>query len=286
MRRRTTNEAKRHKAHPEQAASHMGGEINAAATAIAAMGVSSSINSTHTHSTAPLHGSAGSIMAGPEESEVAAAPAAADAPAASGDESGSSLPPSPVQPGQDETGVAGASGASQPADTKRSGAAAASETASTASSSSTTAAAGSSSLKALRAARCYAPLPFQLKRLFFSASAGDVQMGGRLLRLAHRDPHVYVIDDFLAESDYDYFERLIDQQYGKFRASYTDDSAGGAQFVTESRTSAFICLRKAGDTKLRAVEGRAAEMVGLTPECVEPLQVRRVYARARCLLMT
>lgn len=30
---------------------------------------------------------------------------------------------------------------------------------------------------------------------------------------------------------------------------------------------------KAGDTKVRSVEGRAAEMVGLTPECVEPLQV-------------
>ncbi len=68
-------------------------------------------------------------------------------------------------------------------------------------------------------------------------------MGGRLLRLAHRDPHVYVIDDFLSEGEYDYFEALIDQQYGKFRASYTDDSVAGAQFVTESRTSAFISLR-------------------------------------------
>jgi hypothetical protein len=68
-------------------------------------------------------------------------------------------------------------------------------------------------------------------------------MGGRLLRLAHRDPHVYVIDDFLSEGEYAYFEQLIDQQYGKFRASYTDESAAGAQYVTESRTSAFISLR-------------------------------------------
>lgn len=81
-----------------------------------------------------------------------------------------------------------------------------------------------------------------MKRLFFNPNAGDLRIAGKLLKLVHRDPHVYTIEDFFTEAEFEYFERLIDQQYGKFRASYTDDSVDD-YYVSESRTSAFISLR-------------------------------------------
>ncbi len=122
------------------------------------------------------------------------------------------------------------------------------------------------------AARSYAPFPFALKRLFFSPTAGDTRMGNRKLRLIHRDPHVYMVEDFLAESEYEHFEQIIEQNFGKFRNSYTDENVD-EQHLSASRTSAFISLRKGGGSKVRSVEARAAEIVGLTPEHVEPLQM-------------
>lgn len=206
-------------------------------------------------------------MAGPDV--VPAAAAGMERAAASS--TAGSLPPSPVQPGQIEAGaargasspeqwandgggkapIAAAAGASDAEGSSSSSSGSSTATAPTATAASVTATAAPAAhatdddglSKATRSARCHAPLPFQLQRLFFSPRAADVKMGGRLLRLAHRDPHVYVIDDFLSESEYQYFEQIIDQQYGKFRASYTDDSATGDQYVTEERTSAFICLR-------------------------------------------
>jgi hypothetical protein len=122
------------------------------------------------------------------------------------------------------------------------------------------------------AARSYSILPFQIKRLFFSRNAGDIRLNNRLLKLLHRNPHVYAIDDFLSGTEFENLGHLIDQQFGKFRASYTDCSVD-EQVRNASRTSSFISLRKGGDSKVRAVENRAAEIVGLPPENTEPLQI-------------
>lgn len=47
--------------------------------------------------------------------------------------------------------------------------------------------------------------------------------------------------------------------------------------ATHSSTlpGSILTYSKGGDTKLRSVESRAAELVGLTPEYVEPLQVSK-----------
>jgi hypothetical protein len=76
----------------------------------------------------------------------------------------------------------------------------------------------------------------------YSREPGDVKIAGRYLELVHKDPHVYTIEDFMSESEYEYFEQLIDQQYGKFRASYTDEGVD-EQYHSVDRTSAFISLR-------------------------------------------
>ncbi|GAB5032928.1 phf isoform b [Nannochloropsis oceanica] len=122
------------------------------------------------------------------------------------------------------------------------------------------------------AARSYGTLPFQFNRLFFSPNAGDCRFGNRNLKLVHRDPHVYEIADFLSETEYGHLEQVIEQHLGKFSNSYTDEDVD-AQVVSGSRTSAFISLRKGGGSKMRSIESRASEIVGLAPENVEPLQL-------------
>lgn len=122
------------------------------------------------------------------------------------------------------------------------------------------------------AARSYGTLPFQFKRLFYSPNAADCRFGNRNLKLVHRDPHVYEVADFLSETEYEHLEQLIEQQFGKFSNSYTDEDVD-AQVVNGSRTSAFISLRKGGGSKVRSIENRASEIVGLAPENVEPLQL-------------
>eukprot|EP00624_Nannochloropsis_granulata_P001633 evm.model.NODE_18033_length_94466_cov_20.978998.21 len=122
------------------------------------------------------------------------------------------------------------------------------------------------------AARSYGTLPFQFKRLFFSPNAGDCRFGNRNLKLVHRDPHVYEVADFLSETEYEHLEQVIEQHFGKFSNSYTDEDVD-AKVVSGSRTSAFISLRKGGGSKMRSIESRASEIVGLAPENVEPLQL-------------
>lgn len=53
----------------------------------------------------------------------------------------------------------------------------------------------------------------------------------------------YLIEDFLTESEYDYFEQLIEQQYGRFRASYTDEDVDSKVYQDDYRSSSFIPLR-------------------------------------------
>ena len=67
---------------------------------------------------------------------------------------------------------------------------------------------------------------------------------------------------------------VAQQKSGKgFSRSFTD-SETGKKVVSAERTSSYFHLRKFGDPKITAIETRAAELVGVPPENVEPLQVR------------
>lgn len=59
---------------------------------------------------------------------------------------------------------------------------------------------------------------------------------------------------------------------GGFEGSFTD-TGGGEKYKSSERTSTFFHMRKFGDSKLRAIETRGAEQVGLSSANVEPLQV-------------
>ena len=100
--------------------------------------------------------------------------------------------------------------------------------------------------------------------------------GGRSLQPMHSEPNVYVVHHFLSETELEHLDVLITARRSGFKQSQTDNGAGGtSNKVVESqeRTSASLHLPKCGDATLRAIEARAAELVGLPPDYVEPLQV-------------
>jgi len=100
------------------------------------------------------------------------------------------------------------------------------------------------------------------------------------IKQVHRNPAVYVIENFLTESELEHLDQLQQapgnkgKNSGSFSRSYTQDLEG-SRVVSSHRTSAFVYLKKFGDPKVRAIERRAADLVGLPTENVEPLQVVR-----------
>ena len=122
-----------------------------------------------------------------------------------------------------------------------------------------------------------APLSERLRRLFHSGPAqAQSAGGGRHLEPVCSDPNVYLVHHFLSASELEHLDGLITDRRGAFKQSVTDDAKGGtSSHVVESqeRTSASLHLPKGGDTSLRAIEARAAELVGLPSDYVEPLQV-------------
>ncbi|GBG29210.1 Prolyl 4-hydroxylase subunit alpha-1 [Hondaea fermentalgiana] len=90
------------------------------------------------------------------------------------------------------------------------------------------------------------------------------------------EPPIYVIHNFLTESELVHLDQVRSgKESASFgRKSYMMDKGGGRVF-SEHRTSTFLSLRKMGDGKIRAIESRAAEYVGLPVDNVEPLQIVR-----------
>jgi len=122
-----------------------------------------------------------------------------------------------------------------------------------------------------------APLSERMRRLFHSGPAeAQSAGGGRHLEPVCSDPNIYLVHHFLSAGELEHLDGMITDRRGAFKQSVTDDATAGASaHVVESqeRTSASLHLPKGGDTSLRAIEARAAELVGLPSDYVEPLQV-------------
>ena len=116
-------------------------------------------------------------------------------------------------------------------------------------------------------------LPRRLHSLFFAPTTGGSGGGGsgRKLVAVHADPPIYTIPHFLSPRELDHMDELITRSRAAFKHSHTDGSDGA--IVSEERTSVSLPLHKGGDAILRAIEARAAELVGLPSDHVEPLQV-------------
>ena len=95
-------------------------------------------------------------------------------------------------------------------------------------------------------------------------------------RLINAEPFVYEIKNFLTKAEIEYIKSIVKER--KLKRSYTDegDTKIGMKkkkIVSEERTSTFTFLGKFQDRLVRTMETRAADLVGLPPSHVEPIQI-------------
>lgn len=76
----------------------------------------------------------------------------------------------------------------------------------------------------------------------------------------------------MSPHELDHLDTLITGHRAAFKRSHTDD-ADGNDTLSPERTSLSLALPKAATATIRALEGRATELVGLPPDHIEPLQI-------------
>lgn len=115
-----------------------------------------------------------------------------------------------------------------------------------------------------------------MRQLFWKDDTDEenntLRIGKMQLQQVHSSPNVYVIDDFLTKAELQYCEELVENQ--KFKKSFVDNP-DNEQVEEEQRTSTFLSLGKLQNAQVAMMERRAAELLGLTVEQIEPLQLVR-----------
>ena len=114
-----------------------------------------------------------------------------------------------------------------------------------------------------------AALTERVRSLFLSGPAPE--HNSRKLQAVHSSPNLYVVPHFLTARELDHLDDLLTARRAAFKRSHTDSSDGS--YVGEERTSVSLPLPKSADGVIRAIEARAADLVGLPADHVEPLQV-------------
>ena len=103
-----------------------------------------------------------------------------------------------------------------------------------------------------------------------SDATASIRIVGRTLQRVHTNPNIFLIDGFLTGAEIEHLDGLVTP--ARFAKSYTD-ADDGKKVVDDYRTSTFVHLGKSCDAHIRQIESRAATMVGMAPDYVEPLQV-------------
>ena len=132
-----------------------------------------------------------------------------------------------------------------------------------------------------------------------------MKLGSLVLHQIYAEPRIYSVDNFLSASDLCYLKEKISR--GRFQRSYVDvawqvsstsmtesvsqhvnekvdqtQSTKGKTTVNEHRTSTFLSFDKQEDSRIAAIEQRAAELMGCwSTQTVEPLQLVR-YLPGQC----
>jgi len=104
--------------------------------------------------------------------------------------------------------------------------------------------------------------------------SGDVRTHGRVLQRLHSSPCIYQIENLLTPKEVEHFISIADEKGRKFKSSFVEDD-DGREVISEERTSQFVFMKKGADSVVRAVEHRLAEIVGMSSQNVEPLQIVR-----------
>jgi len=111
------------------------------------------------------------------------------------------------------------------------------------------------------------------------------------LRRVHTSPHIYEIDNFLSDTELDYFDQVI--QNVPFQKSFVDnmefdevktpgDGPANAKkrkrrtlLDSSHRTSTFFGFKHRADTTIRSIEQRTADLIGCWVHQIEGLQLVR-----------
>ena len=121
----------------------------------------------------------------------------------------------------------------------------------------------------------------RMRTLFLDGPPPKATPAAEVRRLIpiHRSPNIYLVPHFLSPRDLDHMDELLTSRRAAFKHSHTD--ADESKYQGEERTSISLALPKAADATLRAIEARAAELVGLPADHVEPLQIVHYSEGAR-----
>lgn len=121
----------------------------------------------------------------------------------------------------------------------------------------------------------------RMKELFFDEDSDPpplrvVRYGRHQLTLEHASPNIYIIDQFLTESELQYLDENVCQETSKFKRSFLDGPENAHSLDTDHRSSFSASLDGHEETKtIRDIKRKAAGLFGLTEAEIEPLQVVR-----------
>jgi hypothetical protein len=77
----------------------------------------------------------------------------------------------------------------------------------------------------------------------------------------HSSPNVYLVRNFLSNSELEYFDTMCTHYGPKFKNSFTGTDEDH-EVISEERTSKFIHLSKSQDKFVRSIEQKASGLVG------------------------
>jgi len=90
----------------------------------------------------------------------------------------------------------------------------------------------------------------------------------------HDSPHIYIINNFMTQSELLRCEDII--ATSKFCKSFVDDTVNNTDMMDEEqRTSTFVSIQKQADAKIASLERKAADLLGVCTNQLEPLQLVR-----------
>lgn len=113
---------------------------------------------------------------------------------------------------------------------------------------------------------------FKLPRRIFSIFYGEGLPRSPNVKVLNEFPRVYKIRNFLRKDQLSYFDKVCQNKNTDFQQSFTENSAG-AEVVSEERTSRFKSFVSQENKFISLIEKKAADTVGLSVSCVEPLQL-------------
>jgi len=111
--------------------------------------------------------------------------------------------------------------------------------------------------------------PFRIQSLFHNTNKPTLSSNMTLL---HQNPSIYKIHSLCSNKELAHLTTLCNQYSHEFEPSFTEDHHH-LEHVTDYRTSHYIHLSKGQDQYIRNIERKAANLIGLKYEQVEPLQI-------------